>query len=86
VACASTSEFAAAEAQLNDASPSLTVQARGLVPDSKPAEHPRVVLAVLCVAQFVTALDVFIVNVALRKIGVRVRMSSLSDLSWVLNA
>jgi MFS family permease len=45
-----------------------------------------VVLIVLCVAQFLSALDVFIVNVALPKIGVGVGSSSLSDLSWVLNA
>jgi EmrB/QacA subfamily drug resistance transporter len=57
-----------------------------VVPDSKPADHPTVVLVVLCVAQFLSALDVFIVNVALRKIGVGVGASSLSDLSWVLNA
>jgi hypothetical protein len=79
VARASASEFAAAEAQLNDTSPSLTVEAGGLVPDYKPSDHPTVVLAVLCVAQFVSALDVFIVNVALRKIGVGVGTSSLSD-------
>jgi EmrB/QacA subfamily drug resistance transporter len=86
VARSSTSELAAAEAQLNDTSPSLTVEAGGLVTDSEPADHPTVVLAVLCVAQFVSALDVFIVNVALGKIGVGVGASSLSDLSWVLNA
>lgn len=55
-------------------------------PEPKPAAHPTVVLIVLCVAQFLSALDVFIVNVALPKIGVGVGSSSLSDLSWVLNA
>jgi MFS family permease len=50
------------------------------------ASHPRVVLAVLCVAQFLAALDVFIVNVALPKIGAGFGESSLSNLSWVLNA
>jgi EmrB/QacA subfamily drug resistance transporter len=45
-----------------------------------------VVLAVLCVAQFIGALDVFIVNVALPKIGAGFGESSLSNLSWVLNA
>ena len=86
MACASTPELAAAETQLGDTSPSLTLEGGALVPHSKPADHPTVVLAVLCVAQFLSALDVFIVNVALRKIGVGVGASSLSDLSWVLNA
>jgi EmrB/QacA subfamily drug resistance transporter len=53
---------------------------------SKPAGHPAVLLAVLCVGQFLAALDLFIVNVALPKIGVGVHATSLSDLSWVLNA
>jgi EmrB/QacA subfamily drug resistance transporter len=55
-------------------------------PKPKPADHPTVVLVVLCVAQFLSALDVFIVNVALPKIGAGVGSLSLSDLSWVLNA
>ena len=50
------------------------------------ALHPTVVLAVLCVAQFIGALDVFIVNVALPKIGAAFGEHSLSNLSWVLNA
>src|ERR1700740_109347 len=54
--------------------------------EPKPPAHPTVVLVVLCVAQFLSALDVFIVNVALPKIGVGVGSSSLSDLSWILNA
>jgi MFS family permease len=83
---ASTSQLAADETQVDDTSPSLTLEGGALVPDSKPADHPTVVLAVLCTAQFLSALDVFIVNVALRKIGVGVGASSLSDLSWVLNA
>jgi hypothetical protein len=78
VARASTSELAAAEARLANPSPSLTLEAGSLGLDSKPAEHPAVVLAVLCVAQFLSALDVFIVNVALRKIGVGVGTSTLS--------
>ena len=56
------------------------------IASAKPAAHPTVVLAVLCVAQFLGALDVFIVNVALPKIGVGFGESSLSNLSWVLNA
>jgi len=51
----------------------------------KPAAHPVVVLTVLCVAQFIAALDLFIVNVALPKIGIGVGATSLSNLSWVLN-
>ena len=83
MARASTSELAAAEAQ---PSPLLSLKSGSLDLASKPAEHPTVVLAVLCVAQFLSALDVFIVNVALRKIGAGVGTASLSDLSWVLNA
>jgi EmrB/QacA subfamily drug resistance transporter len=45
-----------------------------------------VVLAVLCAGQFIAALDLFIVNVALPKIGIGVGATSLSNLSWVLNA
>jgi hypothetical protein len=60
VARASTSELAAAEARLNYTSPSLTLETGAVVPGSKPADHPTVVLAVLCVAQFLSALDVFI--------------------------
>jgi EmrB/QacA subfamily drug resistance transporter len=52
----------------------------------RPALHPTVVLAVLCVAQFLAALDVFIVNVALPNIGAGFGESSLSNLSWILNA
>jgi hypothetical protein len=75
----STSELAAVEARLSDTSRSLTLEAGALVSDSKPADHPTVVLIVLCVAQFISALDVFIVNVALPKIGVGVGTLSLSD-------
>jgi EmrB/QacA subfamily drug resistance transporter len=52
----------------------------------KPAAHPLVLLTILCVGQFLAALDLFIVNVALPKIGVGVHATSLSNLSWVLNA
>jgi EmrB/QacA subfamily drug resistance transporter len=86
VARPSTPAFAAAENQVANPSSPLTLESGSLGVDSKPADHPTVVLAVLCVAQFLSALDVFIVNVALRKIGVGVGASSLSDLSWVLNA
>nr|WP_296766139.1 MFS transporter [Rhodococcus sp. (in: high G+C Gram-positive bacteria)] len=43
-------------------------------------------LAVLCTASFISTLDVFIVNVGLRAIGDDVNVSSLADLSWILNA
>jgi EmrB/QacA subfamily drug resistance transporter len=46
---------------------------------------PALILAVLCVAQFFSALDVFIVNVALTPIGRGLHESSLSNLSWILN-
>ncbi|MEA2274909.1 MAG: hypothetical protein QOI98_3617 [Solirubrobacteraceae bacterium] len=58
----------------------------GIARPAKHASHPTVVLAVLCVAQFIGALDVFIVNVALPQIGAGFGESSLSNLSWVLNA
>jgi EmrB/QacA subfamily drug resistance transporter len=46
---------------------------------------PSALLAVLCVATFMTGLDLFIVNVALPPIGKGFGVSSLADLSWVLN-
>jgi EmrB/QacA subfamily drug resistance transporter len=42
--------------------------------------------ALLCVAAFMTMLDLFIVNVAFESIGETYSGSSLSELSWVLNA
>jgi EmrB/QacA subfamily drug resistance transporter len=48
--------------------------------------HPSALLVVLCVATFMTGLDVFIVNVALRPIGAAFGQGSLSDLSWILNS
>lgn len=42
--------------------------------------------ALLCVAAFMTMLDMFIVNVAFESIGETYSGSSLSALSWVLNA
>jgi EmrB/QacA subfamily drug resistance transporter len=47
--------------------------------------HPGALLAVLCAATFMSSLDVFIVNVALRAIGDGVGDASLADLSWILN-
>lgn len=51
-------------------------------------EHPRpsALLAVLCVATFMSGLDIFVVNVALRPIGSALGETSLAHLSWVLNA
>ncbi len=51
MARASTSELPAAEARLDNPSPAPTLEPGSLGPDSKPAGHPTVVLAVLCVAQ-----------------------------------
>lgn len=48
--------------------------------------HPNALLAVLCAAAFMSGLDVFIVNVALRPIGSAFHETSLANLSWVLNA
>ena len=47
--------------------------------------HPNALLAVLCAAAFMTGLDVFIVNVALRPIGEGFGETSLANLSWILN-
>ncbi|WP_441245700.1 MFS transporter [Kitasatospora sp. McL0602] len=46
----------------------------------------RIVLAILSLAAFMAGLDLFIVNVAFADIGREFEQSSLSDLSWVLNA
>ena len=85
-----TQQPAAGAATIAERPPDLS-HARGQVTDTpgrtpKPAAHPAVLLAVLCAGQFLAALDLFIVNVALPKIGVGVHATSLSDLSWVLNA
>jgi EmrB/QacA subfamily drug resistance transporter len=83
---ASASNAAAAAAPLIEVSQRPTLRTGSTGAEPEPAAHPTVVLIVLCVAQFLSALDVFIVNVALPKIGLGVGSSSLSDLSWVLNA
>src|SRR3954449_5095914 len=44
------------------------------------------VLAVVCVGVFMASLDLFIVNIAFPDIGRDFGGSSLSSLSWVLNA
>jgi EmrB/QacA subfamily drug resistance transporter len=44
------------------------------------------VLLILSAAAFLASLDLFIVNVALKEIGLDLGAGSLSDLSWVLNA
>ncbi|SDO61566.1 drug resistance transporter, EmrB/QacA subfamily [Klenkia soli] len=51
-----------------------------------PSQRTSLVLAVLSVAAFVASLDVFIVNVAFDDIGADFTGSTLSQLSWVLNA
>lgn len=48
--------------------------------------HPALLLGVLCLATFMTGLDVFIVNVGLHPIGRALGQGSLADLSWILNA
>lgn len=52
----------------------------------KRSQGSGTVLAILSLAAFMAALDVFIVNVAFDDIGHDFRGASLSDLSWVLNA
>jgi MFS family permease len=52
---------------------------------SRRAAHPGVLVAVLCAATFMSSLDLFIVNVALRAIGSGFGETSLANLSWVLN-
>ncbi|MCW2523852.1 MAG: drug resistance transporter, EmrB/QacA subfamily [Frankiales bacterium] len=53
---------------------------------AKSTHNPSVVLLVLCAAAFMSSLDVFIVNVAFTDIGRDYHGSSLSELSWILNA
>src|SRR5450755_4693662 len=50
--------------------------------------HPRkwTVLAVLATVAFMAQLDLFIVNIAVPSMARSFHGSSLSDLSWVLNA
>lgn len=43
-------------------------------------------LAILCLANFMATLDLFVVNVALRDIATHFGGSALSNVSWVLNA
>ncbi|WP_280474683.1 MFS transporter [Nocardia asiatica] len=50
------------------------------------AEAATKTTALLCVAAFMTMLDLFIVNVAFESIGRTYAGSSLAGLSWVLNA
>ncbi len=50
------------------------------------SQHPGRVLAVLSLAAFMASLDVFIVNVAFDDIGADFPGTTLSQLSWVLNA
>ncbi|MFJ5215504.1 MFS transporter [Streptomyces sp. NPDC088354] len=54
-------------------------------PVSRRPVHLGLVLAVLATSVFLSALDVFIVNVALAPIGQGVGETSLSKLSWILN-
>lgn len=54
-------------------------------PGRKPA-RPGVVLAVTSSAVILTGVDLFVVQVALPPIGAALRVTSLPDLSWLLNA
>ncbi len=50
------------------------------------ARRATTLLVIFSTAAFMTALDVFIVNVGLREIGRELHATSLGDLSWTLNA
>ena len=50
------------------------------------SQRPHLVLGVLSLAAFMASLDVFIVNVAFDEIGADFPGTTLSQLSWVLNA
>ena len=54
--------------------------------DSPARDRSGAVLLVLCAAAFMAMVDVFVVNVAFTAIGQDYAGSSLSDISWVLNA
>jgi EmrB/QacA subfamily drug resistance transporter len=49
------------------------------------AKRPGLVLATLCLANFMATLDLFVVNVALKDIGQDFQGQGLSNLSWILN-
>ena len=53
---------------------------------SRDNRRPTLTLGILSLATFMAVLDLFIVNVAFRGIKESFPDSSLSDLSWVLNA
>jgi len=53
---------------------------------SNTSQRSGLVLAILSLAAFMASLDVFIVNVAFDDIGADFTGTSLSELSWVLNA
>jgi MFS family permease len=48
--------------------------------------HRHLLVTIFAASAFMTALDVFIVNVGLPELGRDVGQGSLNDLSWVLNA
>ena len=51
-----------------------------------PSQHTRLAAAILTGSAFLASLDLFIVNVAFHEIGQDFGTSSLSLLSWILNA
>src|ERR1700688_4908872 len=58
------------------------------MPRPRRARSPRpgALLVTLCAATFMSSLDLFIVNVALKDIGQSLGGASLANLSWILNA
>ncbi len=57
-----------------------------MMPRRQAHVSPSSLLVVLCAATFMSSLDLFIVNVALKDIGVNLGETSLAHLSWILNA
>lgn len=63
------------------------VSSETLTAQTRPQrQRSAAIVFVLCSAAFMAMLDVFVVNVAFTDIGASFAGSSLSDLSWVLNA
>ena len=75
-------------ARHHSATVQVTIPATGQQPAMAAGAEPRtgLIVAVLSLAIFMSSLDVFIVNLALPYIGREFAGSTLSSLSWVLNA
>ena len=63
--------------------PAVPAEAPGAGRSSRPV---AAIVGVLALAVFMSSLDLFIVNLAFPYIGQQYRGTSLSELSWVLNA